>query len=151
MPTNAITNMTAVLSPQAKHVTRVVAVEWSGAVDGAEKKIWLAEVDPTSREVIRFEAGRNREALAHHLIAEALRGPGMAVGVDFAFSLPSWFLEMRGLADASALWGLAREEGERWLVECSSPFWGRPACVGRICRPTSPSQRRSVRGRRIPS
>ena len=138
MPNNAITNMSAMLSPQAKHVARVVAVDWSGAVDGAEKKIWLAEVDPVSREVVRLEAGRNREALVRHLVAEASRESRIVVGLDFAFSLPSWFLESRGLAAARGLWGLAREESERWLAECSAPFWGRPG----VRRPELPSHLR---------
>lgn len=105
---------------------RIIAVDWSGAISGAESKIWLAEVDPRSGEVIRLEAGRSRAALADHLIDDARRDPDLIVGVDFAFSLPMWFLRLRGLHDATELWDLAAIEGERWLKECTPPFWGLP-------------------------
>jgi ketosteroid isomerase-like protein len=103
---------------------RLMAVDWSGAWSGAEKRIWLAEA--RDEQLVRLEAGRDRDALATHLIAEAERDPGLVVGLDFAFSLPAWFLSEHELEDAPALWALAAEEAERWLAECAPPFWGRP-------------------------
>jgi hypothetical protein len=50
----------------------------------------------------------------------------MVVGLDFAFSLPAWFLESRNLPDGPALRDLVVDEGESWLAGCESPFWGRP-------------------------
>lgn len=50
----------------------------------------------------------------------------MIVGFDFAFSLPAWFLEERGLQSAQELWALADREAEEWLARCEPPFWGRP-------------------------
>lgn len=50
----------------------------------------------------------------------------MIVGFDFAFSLPAWFLEKRGLQNARKLWALAGREAEEWLARCEPPFWGRP-------------------------
>jgi len=55
----------------------------------------------------------------------------MVVGLDFAFSLPAWFLEQRGLASAHELWALADREADAWLAACLPPFWGR----GRTRRP----------------
>lgn len=80
---------------------RIIAVDWSGATAGADRKIWLAEVE--NRELVRLECGRGREALAEHLIAEASRDPELVVGIDFAFSLPAWFLEQRGLSKGPEL------------------------------------------------
>lgn len=103
---------------------RTLAVDWSGAVSGAEFKIWLAEA--AEGELVRLECGRSRGGVAEHLIAEAGRTPNLVVGLDFAFSLPAWFLEERGLPDGPALWDLVTQEGESWLAACSPPFWGRP-------------------------
>lgn len=52
--------------------------------------------------------------------------PALVVGLDFAFSLPSWFLDEQNLASASELWTLVDERGEEWLERCEPPFWGRP-------------------------
>ena len=102
---------------------RVIAVDWSGAIDGVRKKIWLAESDGVS--IKRLECGRTRETLVEHLITLSLVSPQFAVGLDFAFSLPGWFLRDRGLTSALDLWHLAERESEQWLRECSAPFWGR--------------------------
>lgn len=103
---------------------RTIAVDWSGAVSRAERKIWLAEA--ADGQIVRLESGRGREAMADFLIAEFSRTPEMVVGLDFAFSLPAWFLESRDLPDGPALWDLVTQEGEAWLSGCEPPFWGRP-------------------------
>lgn len=103
---------------------RTIAVDWSGAVSGAESKIWLAEA--ADGQIVRLESGRGREAMADFLIAEASSTSDMVVGLDFAFSLPAWFLESRDLCDGPALWDLVAQEGEAWLSGCEPPFWGRP-------------------------
>ena len=58
-------------------------------------------------------------------IAEASRlaGPDVVVGLDFAFSFPQWVLDLRG--DPPGIWQVVADEGERWLAECPSPFFGR--------------------------
>lgn len=103
---------------------RTIAVDWSGAVSGAARKIWLAEA--AGGQIVRLESGRAREAIADFLIAEVARTPEMVVGFDFAFSLPAWFLESRELPDGPALWDVVDQEGEAWLSGCEAPFWGRP-------------------------
>ncbi len=103
---------------------RVIAIDWSGAAAGAEKKIWLAEV--AGGTVVRLECGRRRDEIAVHLIDEAGRHEGMIVGLDFAFSMPAWFFGEHGIASAAELWALAGREGDRWLAACEAPFWGRP-------------------------
>ncbi len=105
--------------------TRFIAVDWSGAIDKPEQKIWLAEINPTL-EVVRLECGRNRSTVIDHLVDLTSQSPDIVVGLDFAFSLPSWYLASRDIPDAQTLWTLAGSEGEQWLATCDPPFWGRP-------------------------
>ena len=98
-------------------------MDWSGAIAGARRKIWLAESNGES--ITRLESGRTRQELIHHLITLSREDPHFVVGLDFAFSFPQWFLHSRNLTSALELWGLAERECERWLTECSAPFWGR--------------------------
>ena len=72
--------------------SRFVAVDWSGAKTGAQKKIWLAEV--IDGALVRLESGRDRAALTEHLLTLVQEDPGsrIYIGLDFAFSLPQWFL-----------------------------------------------------------
>jgi hypothetical protein len=111
------------MTASSRDPVRVIAVDWSGAAAGARKKIWLAESDGAS--IQRLECGRSRHELIEHLITTSQENPRLVVGLDFAFSLPSWFLRDRSLHSAMDLWILAERESERWLSECSDPFWGR--------------------------
>ena len=103
---------------------RHIAIDWSGAKQGARSKIWLAEV--RDGRLVRLECGRSREEIVHELVTEAERDPGLVVGLDFAFSVPQWFFRQRGLRRVEDLWGLVAEESEAWLADCEPPFWGRP-------------------------
>lgn len=123
---------------------RVIAIDWSGAATGARRKIWLAEC--RDGEVTRLECGRSRDEIANHLIELADRDPDLVVGLDFAFSLPAWFLDERGLTHASDLWALASDGAEQWLSQCEPPFWGRPGKR----RPTMPAEYR-ITDRAVPS
>lgn len=103
---------------------RVIAIDWSGARTGAERRIWLAEV--VDDRLVRLENGRSREEIAEHLVAEARRDPKVVIGFDFAFSLPQWYLDEHGF-DARGLWEhLSGGAAELWLSRCEPPFWGRP-------------------------
>ena len=101
----------------------VLAIDWSGALHGADRRIWLAEARAPG-QLVRLEAGRDRLAMQDHLLDQ--RG-AVAIGLDFAFSFPAWFLESLAICDAPHLWRHAAENGEAWLARCESPFWGRPA------------------------
>lgn len=103
---------------------RIIAIDWSGALKGSERTIFLAEV--ADGRVSALEHGRTRDGVTSHLIETARRDPNLIVGIDFAFSLPQWFLQANELATAPELWELATREAERWLEECETPFWGRP-------------------------
>lgn len=104
--------------------TRVIAIDWSGAVQGAAKKIWLAE--EVDGRLVRLESGRDRDAVAEHLIADVPGDSRTVIGLDFAFSLPAWFLRERGWVTARQLWEAADRDADAWLAAGKSPFWGRP-------------------------
>ena len=104
--------------------SRIIAIDWSGALAGARRKIWLAEV--ADGALVRLENGRDRQEVADHLIALAEHDPQVVIGLDFAFSLPSWFMDERGVATAQDLWAAAGREAEIWLSPPRPPFWGRP-------------------------
>ncbi|MBV8693502.1 MAG: DUF429 domain-containing protein [Actinobacteria bacterium] len=103
--------------------TRVVAVDWSGRVQGGGRYRWAAEV--VNGELVSLRDGWDIDSLFTHLVDLAERDD-IAVGLDFSFSLPAWFLDTLGVADGPALWDVVAFEGEAWLRECAPPFWGRP-------------------------
>ncbi len=103
----------------------ILAIDWSGAKQGAKRKIWLAEV--AGGRLVRLERGRGREEIVEHLAALRRRGEGLVVGIDFAFSLPAWYVESLGAASAPELWDwLAGGRADEILTACDPPFWGRP-------------------------
>ena len=108
-------------------MTRVIAVDWSGAKTGAKHKIWLAEV--RGGHLRRLESGRDRSQVVEHLLKVARADPDVVVGLDFAFSFPRWFAEKWGAQTIEELWHLATEQGEEWLRNCQPPFWGKPGCT----------------------
>jgi hypothetical protein len=86
----------------------------------------------------RLENGRDREAIAEHLLADVARGNDAVIGLDFAFSLPASFLLSSGLSSARDLWALT-DKHEAWLASCQPPFWGKrgthaPALSERVRR-----------------
>ena len=102
---------------------RVIAVDWSGAKAGARSKIWLAEV--CGGRLTRLESGRDRDELIAYLIEVASTDPDLVVGLDFAFSFPSWFAEGEGATSIKEVWDLVAKKGEDWLSNCQPPFWGK--------------------------
>jgi hypothetical protein len=109
------------LGCNAPGVPRILAVDWSGARAREQRAIWLAEA--VGGRLVRLEGGRGREELMAHLLEEAERDPELVVGLDFAFSLPEWFLRARGIADVSNAWDLVSREAEAWLRDPQPPFW----------------------------
>lgn len=105
---------------------RVIAIDWSGAKTGAARKIWLAEA--RDGELLRLEAGRCREQIVEHLIELMRSGDGLAVGLDFGFSFPSWFLHASRYDSAPEAWRALAADGhaDALLAACDPPFWGAP-------------------------
>ena len=107
---------------------RITAIDWSGARSGEARKIHLAEA--RDGDLVRLESGRSREETVAWLV-DAAASDRLIVGMDFAFSFPSWFLDDRRFERARDCWrALAEGLAEAWLAGCEDPFWGRP---GRRC------------------
>jgi hypothetical protein len=102
---------------------RVVAIDWSGAMQGAERRIWWAQA--SAGRLTGLSSGRGRGQVVADLMADARRDDQLVVGLDFAFSMPIWFVKQLGLSSAPELWRTVRERGETWLRTCEAPFWGR--------------------------
>jgi hypothetical protein len=111
----------------------VVAIDWSGRRRPADQRRHVWRADAIDGEIVSLRAGRTRDEVVDDLIEAAARdGERLVVGLDFAFSLPGWYLDRLGL-DARALW--ARLAGETltprmqalglagWLSEPEAPFW----------------------------
>ena len=105
---------------------RVIAVDWSGEArnDGASRTRWY-EVCDAIPSTIRPPIGRT--AVIDRLIDGATSDPSLVVGLDFAFSMPAWYLREQGLAAAPDLWRWLTEgdRAESLLLACGPPFWGR--------------------------
>jgi hypothetical protein len=101
-----------------------VAVDWSGAraASGQKKKIWWAQV--SEQGAVALRNGRTRAEVVEELL-ELSRDVDLIVGLDFAFSLPAWFMQQQGWTRAAELWSA---EPESWLDGPRLPFWrsGKP-------------------------
>jgi hypothetical protein len=115
-------------------VPRILAVDWSGARTGEHRAIWLAEA--VDGRLVRLEGGRRREKVVAHLLEEAERDPDLVVGLDFAFSLPEWFLRAQGIDDVWNAWDLVSREAEAWLRDPQPPFWRKRKAPGEGFRRT---------------
>ena len=103
----------------------VVAVDWSGARKQSATHIWLAHV--VEGELVELRNGRSRQEVVDELIDRRPHtAGGLTVGLDFSFSFPAWFLQAQSCATVGELWETVERQGEAWLTECASPFWGRP-------------------------
>jgi Protein of unknown function (DUF429) len=103
---------------------RVLAVDWSGKLKRAEEFLWLAEV--RDGELVSLQNGRSRGQLVEHVITIAEDDQQTVVGLDFAFSFPKWWCDVRGWRDPQDVWAAMSADGERLLDMCEAPFWGRP-------------------------
>ena len=108
-----------------------VAIDWSGRRGPDQRRaLWLG----AAREgaLVRLEGGRTRAELVDLLIAEAGCDPDLVVGLDFAFSLPAWYLrELRlgprelwsALADEALTTRMERAGLAAWMNAPEPPFW----------------------------
>ena len=106
--------------------TRCIAVDWSGARDVATQRrtIWLAVAEGGT--IVELIHQLSRDDVIDRLVDEIRMREVVAIGLDFAFSFPQWYLECRELPGVRDLWRLARNHGEGWLSGRVWPFWGRP-------------------------
>lgn len=96
-----------------------IAVDWSGAAK-PRKKIWLAQA--ADGVIDRLENCPSRESAVASLESERKRTQELVVGLDFAFSLPDWFLTRHKCSRPEDLWRLAAKKSEAWVK--SPPFYG---------------------------
>ena len=99
---------------------RVAAVDWSGRVVGAGRHIWTAVA--SQGRLVSLESGLERDRVGDRLVELALADPRLVVGIDFAFSLPVWFLDRCAFENGM---GVPEAAAEGWLRDCPPPFWGR--------------------------
>jgi hypothetical protein len=122
-------------APAARAVPpRVVAVDWSGAADAtARRKIWWCVVEGGADGGVPTALGSGRtRAEVTAMLAAMVRehraaGVPLAIGLDFAFSLPATTLDAWAVDDGPALWARAARDGDAWLAAPPHPFWGRGA------------------------
>ena len=126
--------------PPGPDPPRVLAVDWSGARRGAERRIWVAEA--RAGELVALTGGLSREAAVAHVLAAG----EVVAGFDFGFSLPAWFVRSLGCRDVADLWDRVERDGEAWLTACAPPFWGRPGRRRPDRGPEQPELRRSEQG-----
>lgn len=98
-----------------------MAVDWSGAAEPL-RNLWLAEAEPG--RIVDVRQFVTRAAVIEHLVAASEREAGVIAGLDFAFSLPAFFLEELAVSRPRELWERMRTEAERWLAP-AAPFWGK--------------------------
>ncbi|MGA2352952.1 MAG: hypothetical protein ABSG02_00550 [Terriglobales bacterium] len=105
----------------------VIAIDWSGAKQRAAKKIWLAEFRNGQPFSVPTN-GRSPGEIRDYLLQTRDECRKTIVGIDFAFSFPSWFVSHQQYNSAEEMWDHVERDrnGERWLEECCDPFWGRP-------------------------
>lgn len=115
------------MSTQRSDDLRVIAIDWSGAQAPSvqKKKIWLAEIQ--NGAMSRLQGCWTRESLIVHLLSLGEVSHDLIVGLDFAFSFPSWFCDEHGARSPQEFWRMVDEKGDSWLHKNSRrcpPFWG---------------------------
>jgi hypothetical protein len=103
-----------------------VAVDWSGAVGG---RTHIALARARDGRLVELRSHLSREEAFEALVELGTAVEQLVVGIDFAFSMPEWFVRSLGVDTARDLWGLVASRGEGWLEACEPPFWGRPGRV----------------------
>ncbi len=117
---------------------QAVGVDWSGAStrSAQRRSIWIAVV--RGGRLAELESGMDRDEARARLVELARAVPATAIGMDFAFSFPRWYMRERGWEHARAAWDWAESEerGERartppgrdptpgWTRRMPEPFWG---------------------------
>jgi hypothetical protein len=103
---------------------QVAALDWSGDQrGGGRSKIWTALA--ADGRLTRLSNGRSREEIADDLIGLGDENPDLVIGLDFAFSMPEWFVREKGAASGRDFWEIAAVAGEAWLTSTEPPFFGR--------------------------
>ena len=83
-----------------------IAVDWSGAKTAKTQRdtIWLAVAEEGA--IVDLTNGRTRDKIINMLVDKIRKREAVAIGLDFAFSFPQWYLECRELPTVRDLWKL---------------------------------------------
>lgn len=105
----------------------VIAVDWGGAVKGAE--LWAARVEVATGMVVALEQFQTRQAVIERVMSWVQTEPSTVVGFDFAFSAPDWFVLQSVPSASSAIdfWPVVAEKADSWVTCSAPPFWGKAA------------------------
>jgi hypothetical protein len=122
----------------------VIAVDWSGKAKGAAESIWRAVV--VDGHLIELENGLDRAEITQWMTDYAERHPRTVVGLDFAFSFPSWFCQREGWSSGREVWAAMRTSGDALLAICELPFWGRPGTKAQTIGEAQRQTEREVSG-----
>jgi hypothetical protein len=105
-----------------------VAVDWSGAGPPAAQRRAIRTAVVRDGRLCELSGGRTRAEATRHLIALGARPGRLVAGLDFAFSLPRWWMDAQGHASAEELWAWAARRAAAdplgWLRTLPEPFWG---------------------------
>ncbi len=119
--------------------TRVIAVDWSGARTGEQRKIWLAEIalgagggSAAGGQLVRLCEGWTRETVTAELVSAVHESVACAerlvIGLDFSFGFPAWYSQQNGWRSGQEVWSAwTAERVEQTLTSPAFPFWGRGA------------------------
>ncbi len=111
-----------------KKPEKVIAIDWSGALDAsAQRRGIQTAVCEVATGAVEVMGGRLRSEV--ELWLTEMREP-VVVGLDFSFSFPEWFVRELGCASAPEVWARVARDGERWLREGHTEFWGRKKDAG---------------------
>jgi hypothetical protein len=98
----------------------VIAIDWSGRKTVEQiHHIRTAVLDCDG--VVDVWSDLTRRDVIEQLVE---LGGDVVVGFDFSFGFPAWVGQMHGARDGTDLWELVGREGEQWLEEAPSPFFG---------------------------
>ena len=100
-----------------------IAIDWSGNEKNPKGKIWVAVCE--QGKLIDVVPPDTREEAIQYMLDRLKRDPDAVAGLDFAFSMPKWFLQKKRISRAVDFWPLVKREGKGWLERCEPPFWGK--------------------------
>lgn len=107
---------------------QIIAVDWSGARAARDqrKAIWQARV--AGGRLVELENGRTRAELTDYALHCTESNVHTVIALDFAFSLPAWYMTEREWSHAFEVWHWAdaqqQSDPDRWHRKLPEPFWG---------------------------
>lgn len=102
--------------------SRAIAINWSGALK-PKGKIWAAVAVGCRLEGLLPQ--NSREGAIAWLIEQLEQQPNTIAGLDFAFSMPAWFVREHDCKKVDDFWRVVEQKEDHWLECYPHPFWGK--------------------------